>query len=156
MLIRGMNTEKVTDGVEFVLPHPFAISGTYKYKAVSGTTKTVFVLNTAEVNERMKEAQAEVEKKRVAAEKVRAAAEEALYTKWTVGEEEVVAKYGGYVKGLVTLVRKDDGTTVEVPISSLGKSDQDWVRQGLKRVAAEKAAKEKAAKAEKAKRSRGQ
>lgn len=34
MLIRGMNTANVTDGVEFVIPHPFAISGTYEYKVV--------------------------------------------------------------------------------------------------------------------------
>ena len=131
-LIRGLSTEKVTDGVEFMLLHPFVIDGTYKYQAVSGASKSVSVMDTSKFADHLKAAQA--------------AAEEALYKPWIVDEEEFEAKYGGYAKGLVTLVRKVDGLSVETPISGLGKNDQVCVRGEIKRAAAEKAAKAKAAK----------
>ena len=52
MLIRGLNTDKVTDSVEFVLQRPFIVSGTYKYETVQGGLKTVLVLDTIKVEER--------------------------------------------------------------------------------------------------------
>lgn len=135
MLIRGLAAEKVTDGIEFILHHPFVIQDTYKYRATSGASKTVLVLDTSKFSDQLKNEQA--------------AAEEALYKPWEIGEEEVVAKYVGYSKGLVTLIRKTDGTSVEIPISDLEKKDQVWVRAEIKRLATEKAATEKAAKAAK-------
>lgn len=134
MLIRGSKTDKVTDGVEFILRRPFTISGTYKYESVGGSSKTVLVLDTIKVEERFKEIEA-------AAEKDRAAAEEASYRTWRIGGEEFVAKYAGYTKGLVTLIRKEDGSTVEAKVSSLEKSDQRWVVGEIKRAKDEKAAK---------------
>ena len=126
MLIRGLNTDKVTDGVQFVLRRPFIIDGTYQYETVGGSLKTVLVLDTIKVEKRMKEVEA-------AAELARATAEEALSRTWTIGDEEFVAKYAGYTKGIVTLIRKDNGSTVEVKVSALGKLDQRWVVAEIKR-----------------------
>jgi hypothetical protein len=44
VLLRGFDMSKVTDGVQFILPHPITVSGTYSYTAVSGEKKTVLVL----------------------------------------------------------------------------------------------------------------
>jgi hypothetical protein len=133
MLIRGINTEKVTDGVEFVLHRPFLISETYQYESVGGGSKTVLVLDTIKVNDRIKEIEEAEEASRVEAEK-------RLTRTWRMGEPgEFVAKYAGYKKGLVTLIRMEDGSTVEVKISSMSNSDQRWVQREIKRAKEEKA-----------------
>jgi hypothetical protein len=53
VLIRGLDTSKVTDGVQFILQHPVVIQGTYSYTAVSGGRDTVLVLerNESKLNE---------------------------------------------------------------------------------------------------------
>ena len=131
MLIRGLNTDKVTDGVEFVLRRPFTISGTYKYETVDGGSNTVLVLDTIKVEERLKEAEA-------AAEKARAAAEEALYRTWTVAGKDMEAKYTSFDSGKVTLTLKDQTTSV-VSIADLSKDDKAIVAKERKQAAASKA-----------------
>ena len=143
MLIRGLNTDKVTDGVEFVLQRPFIVSGTFQYETVDGGLKTVLVLDTIKVEERLKEAKA-------AAEKAHAAAEEALYRSWTVAGKKVVAKYTSFESGKVTLTLKDHTVSV-VSIADLSKDDKTVVTKERKQAAAAKAEAEKAERARKAK-----
>ena len=45
MLVRGIDTSKATDDIEFILQHPVVIEQTYSYTAVSGAQKTVLILD---------------------------------------------------------------------------------------------------------------
>jgi len=49
VLLRGLDMSKVSDGVQFTLPHSVLITGTFSYKTVDGGLKTVMVLDTAEM-----------------------------------------------------------------------------------------------------------
>ncbi len=127
MLIRGLDTSKVTDGVEFILQHPVVIQDTYDYTAVSSSQKTVLVLECGDKF-----------KKRI--EAIRKAAEDALFRNWTdsTGKFSVVAKFIEFKKGQVHLKRKGDGKKIEIPMSNLSKKDQKWIRNELKRQMEEK------------------
>ena len=145
MLIRGLDTSKVTDGVEFILQHPVVIQDTYDYTAVSSSQKTVLVLECGDKF-----------KKRI--EAIRKAAEDALFRNWTdsTGKLLVVAKFIEFKKGQVHLERKD-GSKLAISPFRLSKADQKWYRNELKRQMEEKrkaAAKKAAAKKLRAKKSR--
>jgi hypothetical protein len=137
MLLRGLDTSKVTDGVEFILQHPVIIHGTYSYTAVSGTEKTVLVLdhNIEKLKEILKKQDAAVEAKRqVTVERAKAekerkeAIEAAKWRTWTdaTGEHKTDAKFGGLLSGKVTLIRRD-GSKVQVPLEKLSDEDREWI-----------------------------
>jgi hypothetical protein len=113
MLIRGLDTSKVTDGVDFVLPYPFVIQTTYSYTAVSGAQKTVLVLECKNA-------------------KVDEAIENARFRTWKVGKDVFRGKLVELMKGKVRLERKDDHKLVEVPVYRLSKKDQKYVREEAK------------------------
>lgn len=138
MLIRGFDTSKVTDGVEFVLQHPAFIQQTYTYPTLSGGRKTVLVLerNEVRVSEVLAKARAKRDAELAAAEAKRAAAEtaqkkieDAKRRTWTSasGGHQAEAKFVSMARDVVTL-EKNDGQRIEVPLEQLSKKDQDFIR----------------------------
>jgi len=121
-LIRGLPTEKLTDGKEVVIAHPFAIPETYGYETVGGGKKTVLVLDNKKFDDMLKE---QVE----AAEQ---AAERAIIRSWVIDGKEVVAKFIGSAYSNATLEVQSDETTIQVAVSTLSKEDQEWIREELK------------------------
>ena len=119
VLIRGLDMSKVTDGVEFVLQYPVVIQTTYTYTAVSGSKKTVLVLEYDEtkfkkVADAAREARERPAKERARAKEERKAAiEAAKWRTWTdaAGKYKIHAKFCGLATGKVKLM-KDDGSTV--------------------------------------------
>jgi len=155
MLIRGLDMSKASDGVQFVLQYPVVIQGTYSYTAVSGSQKTVLVLerNDSKLNEI-----AEAADKRW--EDSRKAAEDALFRKRTdsTGKFSVAARFIEFKNARVRLERKEDRKEIDIPMSRLSKYDQEWIRDELGRGREEKrqaAAEKAAAKKLQAKKARG-
>jgi len=137
MLVRGLDTSKVTDGVEFILQHPVFIRETYSYPTVAGGQKTVFVLerNEEELAKKAAGIAAAAEAKRKAAEAKRKAAEaakkrieEAKRRTWTSddGKYQTTAKFISMANGVVVL-EKDDGKRIDAHLEQLSKEDQDFV-----------------------------
>jgi formylglycine-generating enzyme required for sulfatase activity len=148
MLLRGLDMSKVTDGVTFVLQHPFVIPETYSYRTVTGGQKTVLVMEVNEEKlavelakvgadiETQKAAKMAAEKAKQDAEKAAqdavAAAkqriEDAKRRTWTSadGRFTVDAKFLAFVNGVVTL-EKDDGKTISVNLNVLSQEDQDFI-----------------------------
>lgn len=145
VLIRGVDTSKATNGVKFSLFHPVIIQDTYSYTSVSGSGRTVLVL---EVNEK---------KLTELVEAQRAAAEAALYRVWTddTGEHTFEGKFLEFSGNAAKLQRKDNGKQIDVPLSRLSQADRDWIRDELKArkdAEREKEKKERAARARAAQR----
>jgi uncharacterized cupin superfamily protein len=137
MLLRGLDTSKVTTGAEFTLHHPVIIHDTYTYTAVSGTEKTILVLdhNVDKLKEILAKQDAEIEAKRKAvADKAKAekerkeAAEAAKWRTWTdaSGEHKTDAKFVGIIAGKVKLIKRD-GSSVQVPLDKLSDEDREWI-----------------------------
>ena len=57
MLVRGLDTSKATDDIEFILQHPVVIRRTYSYATVSRAQKTVLGLecNYPEFDEKIED-----------------------------------------------------------------------------------------------------
>ena len=119
ILIRGLPTEKLSDGEEVVIAQPFAIPETFDYETVAGGKKTVLVLDHKKFDDLLKEQQA--------------AAERALIRTWVINEKEVVAKFIGTEKSIAELEVQSDGSIIEVAVSTLSKEDQKWIREELKK-----------------------
>ncbi len=119
ILIRGLPTEKLSDGEEVVIAQPFAIPETFDYETVVGAKKTVLVLDHKKFDDILKGHQA--------------AAELAMIRTWAIDEKEVVAKFIGSAKSIAKLEVQSDGTTIEVAFSTLSDEDQKWIREELKK-----------------------
>lgn len=119
ILIRGLPTEKLSDGEEVVIAQPFAIPETFDYETVAGGKKTVLVLDHKKFDDMLKEQQE--------------AEERALIRTWVIAEKEVVAKFIGTEKSIAELEVQSDGSIIEVAVSTLSKEDQKWIREELKK-----------------------
>jgi len=75
ILIRGLDTSKVTNGTKFVLPYSVVIVGTYSYADASGEQRTVLVLerNLDKLNQLIAAAEKAKEDEALAAKKAREA-----------------------------------------------------------------------------------
>ena len=142
LLLRGWDTSKVVDDVQFVLQYPVVISTTYDSTSARGTKKTVLVLerNSKSTSEIIEDARAakekQVEERRKAAderarvEKERKdAIEAAKWHTWTdaTGEHHIEAKFGGLVAGNVKLIKRD-GSVLKLPLEKLSDEDQEWIK----------------------------
>ena len=139
MLIRGLDMSKVTDGVEFVLQHPVVIQGTYNYVSVSGSKKTVLVLECgkkfadfitkeAEIRRKNAEDRKQEEAKR------QAKIEEAKWHTWTSADDKytVEAKFIK-VMGETVYLEKRGGTIIKLQKDKLSDKDLKWIKnQGWK------------------------
>lgn len=123
MLIRGLDTAKLTDGVEFVFPLPVIISGTYSYETVGGANATVLV---------MEHDTKKVEKLVAAVKEKKVAAEAAHYREWREGKKEFLGKYIEYKNPVVCIKPKGSDDVKEIMLVDLSTKDQAWVIAELK------------------------
>jgi hypothetical protein len=126
LVLRGFDVAKITDGVQFILQHPLVIRDTYTYTAVSGSKKTVLVL---EKNE----------------DKLTEIVESIEFRTWAdkSGKYSLAGKFLGFKNNQVQLIRKDDRKEIEIPLKDLSTEDQKWVRAELKQRAEKKKAERK-------------
>lgn len=129
VLIRGLDTSKIRDGAQFMLLHPVVIDDTFDYESVLGASHTVLVLNAKSpaLIDIADKAKAAKDAKVAAA---RADAEAKLYRVWSdsSGKFSVRAKFAGLVNRRVKLT-KEDGTTIEVPLSKLSVADREFAEK---------------------------
>jgi hypothetical protein len=126
MLLRGLDMAKVTSGVQFTLLHPAVIQETYTYAAVSGAQQTVLVLDCTDA--KVTKTAAEI------AERAKKSSR-TPYRRWTDtgGEYAIMGKFLECKDGRVTLERKDNKQSIDLPLARLSKIDQKWIESELKR-----------------------
>ncbi len=110
MLIRGLDTSKATDDIEFIIPRPVVIRRTYSYATASGAQKTVLGLegNYPEFDEKI---------------------EDIRSRGWKVGKQSFVGAFVEITGGKARFWRKDKRTIVEFPLKRLSRDDQKYVRR---------------------------
>lgn len=90
VLIRGLDMSKVTDGVEFILPHPVVIQESFSYTTVAGSKKTVFVLDadSRKVDVHVEQKRAEIAAAKAKADAAAKAVENAAQQKLDAAAEK--------------------------------------------------------------------
>lgn len=107
VLLRGLDTSKVTDGAQFQIPRPVVIQETYSYVAVSQTKKTVLVFDAdpAKVDKEFEKVKAAESKKNAdkEAEIAKSKAKEEADRK---AKKEAAAKFEPEAKKMMDDIKK--------------------------------------------------
>ncbi len=116
-------TKKLADGDDVILQGYVEVTGSKSYETVAGSTKTIWVLEFVHAD-REAELDREMEEKQEAKER----------RTWSdiSGKHKIEAKFLGMKSNLVMLKTKD-GTTKEIQLSKLSRTDQTWIRDELKK-----------------------
>lgn len=138
LLLHGLDCSKVTDGARFILQRPVAITGAQSYKAVSGASKTVLVIECDE---------SKVSK--ILAVQLKKDEEAGFRTwKYTAVSDKSSSKGKSTAKSKSSLVvwarlvefkgskvqlEFKNGSPVTVPIEKLSQADQKYTREEMKR-----------------------